>query len=249
MNFVSGGLYIRRLRVAGRLSDAPAWRYRAEAALNAANLEPSGLPKSAILCIRKLRNRRCARPDTAHESTHPATSWPGVAAAAVKQCARTAVRPARGAVPANAEAVLFTDASEMLACLARDWCEGAVAGCWWWSALFPGSTPAGTVRKAWTEEPTHVPAALERLYQSGLSTRFLRLLPDGIAAQSCSTAARAFGVGPLSGCLAHALSRAQTAAVARREPPGFEPVPPIEPQQRSPVQHRPAAAPPRAPEC
>ena len=49
---------------------------------------------------------------------------------------RQAARPALGAVPAGAEAVIFEDAAELLACLAGEWCEGSASTHWWWRSLF-----------------------------------------------------------------------------------------------------------------
>ncbi len=54
---------------------------------------------------------------------------------ALNELARDAARPARGAVPAQAAAVVFADRAELLACLACDWCAGRAAERWWWRDL------------------------------------------------------------------------------------------------------------------
>ena len=90
-------------------------------------------------------------------------------------------RPA-GFVPAKANAVLFADRAELLACLARDWCAGEAANRWWWPVLFSGNDFNALVRRAWLEDARPVPAALSRLEAAGLATRFLtKLSPVDLA--------------------------------------------------------------------
>jgi hypothetical protein len=84
-----------------------------------------------------------------------------------------ASRPARGPVPANANAVFFADRAELLACLARDWCAGHAAALWWWSVLFPRDDFGAVVRRAWLEDARPVPAALARLQGASLAPKFL----------------------------------------------------------------------------
>ena len=148
---------VRRLRFNGQIANRQLARHRAEVAL-ANGADALHLGKETILCVRRL-----------------AISLPRIEhlADALDTEVVDAGRPARGFVPANANAVLFADRAELLACLARDWCTGNTNASWWWPVLFPREDFAAIVRRAWLQDARPVPAALNRLESVGLAARFL----------------------------------------------------------------------------
>jgi hypothetical protein len=77
-------------------------------------------------------------------------------------------------VPPSADAVVFLDPAELLACLARDFLLGAVAGTWWWQAWLQasGRSTLELVLDAWIREARHIPAAMAALDSHGLAARF-----------------------------------------------------------------------------
>lgn len=152
---------IRRLRFRGQLDNPRLARRRVEVALSD-GAEASRLGKEAILCV-----RRIAIPLQRVEKLKEALEAETFAAP----------RPARGPVPANANAVLFADRAELLACLARDWCAGNTGTLWWWPVLFPGDDFGAVVRRAWLEDARPLPAALARLEAAGLASQFLAKFP------------------------------------------------------------------------
>jgi hypothetical protein len=157
---------IRRLRFRGRLANPRLERRRVEAALTD-GATGARFGKETILCVRRLA---IARPRV--------EQLKGALEAEIS----AAARPARGFVPANANAVLFADRAELLVCLARDWCVGETANRWWWPVLFPGNDFDVVVRRAWLEDACPVPAALTRLEAAGLAARFLaKLSPVDLA--------------------------------------------------------------------
>jgi hypothetical protein len=157
---------VRRLRVRGRLANPRLARQRVEAALTD-GASGTGLGKEAILCVRRIAIPLPRLGDMRN-----------VLNAAVAEAAR----PARDFVPANANAVLFADRAELLACLARDWCTGQATNRWWWPALFPRDDIATIVRRAWLEDVRAVPTAIARLESTGLGARFLtKLSPVDVA--------------------------------------------------------------------
>ena len=153
-------LNVRRLRFRGRLANPLAARGRVETALTA-GADAARLGSEAILCVRRIT---ISLPRLDHLS--------GSLDAEILNSAK----PARGPVPANANAVLFADRAELLACLARDWCAGNTTARWWWSLLFPRDDFTAIVRRAWLEDGRPVPAALARLESVGLGARFLAKL-------------------------------------------------------------------------
>jgi len=128
-----------------------------EAALEDAASE-SGLGHESILCVRRL--------------ALPFRRSPPVSGA-LRAEASGAARPAGGPVPAGANAVLFADRAELLACLARDWCAGNAGGAWWWTVLFPRNDLGAIVRRVWLNDARPLPAAFARLEAAGLASPFL----------------------------------------------------------------------------
>ena len=169
---------IRRLRFRGQLANPRLARRRVEAALGD-GAGTSRLGRETILCVRRLT---VLVPRIEHLPE------------ALEAEILGAVRPAHGFVPANANAVLFADRAELLACLARDWCTGNTNACWWWQALFPGHNLAEAVRQAWIGEPRHVPAALFRLHDANRSAEFLCALPLEVITTISINVARAFAL-------------------------------------------------------
>ena len=142
---------------------------------------PSRLAPEAVLCIRRV----CTRDETSAVETEMENSL------------RTAARPAHGPVPAGANAVLFADRAELLACLARDWCGGEAAARWWWPVLFPKRDLASMVHEAWLAEVPAVPGALARLAATGVAGRFLGMLPAADLAVLWREVVRVFGLSVL----------------------------------------------------
>lgn len=150
-------LTVRRLRWREPGPNRLAARHRLELALEAGG-NASALRPEAILCVRRI-----------------ATSFPDLdrLSNVLDAEIRNAARPARGTVPANANAVLFADRAELLACLARDWCAADLGISWWWPVLFPRDDFTALVRR-WLADAAAIPAALTRLDAAGLATPFLR---------------------------------------------------------------------------
>lgn len=195
-----GKTYVRRLRAAGDGRDALALRLRLERALSGADLHPKGLPADAILCVRRLSDRRARALLASGRAGLAASDWERAVSDALERLARSAARPARGAVPANAEAVIFRDQAELLACLAADWSGGAAPARWWWQSLFGGDA-ARAMPSAWLAAPEHVPTALGRLAEAGQLLRVVRALgEDGARAVRRQVAVR-FGLSELHAAL------------------------------------------------
>lgn len=175
MNLEPGKTYVRRLSAVSRERDALALRLRLERALTGADFHPPGLPASAILCVRRLSDRGAPSPHA--RGALAFAEWQRSVATTIERLARHAASPARGPVPANAEAVIFSDRAELLACLAADWCEEATPARWWWRSLF-GGLDAAALLSAWLGAPEHVPAALGRLGARGKLIPFAHTLGD-----------------------------------------------------------------------
>src|SRR3954469_19655693 len=108
MTLEPGKTYVRRLSAVSRERDATALRLRLERALAGADFHPPGLPASAILCVRRLSDRRASVPHAHTGGALAFAEWQRSVASAIERLARHAASPAREPVPANAEAVIFS---------------------------------------------------------------------------------------------------------------------------------------------
>ena len=170
----SGAVVVSRLRVISPGDDPLAVRLRASTLLGAARLEPSGLPPSAIVVVRKLVDPLPGALPLRGLTGRPPPQWEEAVAAELDRLIRRAARPALGAVPADAEAVIFADTSEWLACLAVDWVAGLVAAHWWWHSLRRQVDAARLLCSSWLAAPESVPAALQHLARRGQVAVFAR---------------------------------------------------------------------------
>lgn len=138
-------------------------------AADLADAVPRGLPPQSLLWMRRL----------ALQVPALALRRPGAAAARQASVAQgrdqldavlaRAARPALGPVPADAEAVLFADEAEMLACLALAASAGQLDR-WWWRGLLGRRWPQWDV--AWQDRPEAQAAAARLLARVGQPLQF-----------------------------------------------------------------------------
>jgi hypothetical protein len=202
-----GTTLLSKVTVCSSEPDILAVRTQFERAMALGDLHPASLPRSAILCVRALRDcsrqlRLRATPDFA-----ALNRWRGTTVAAIDSAAHGAVRPARGPVPATAEAVLFADEAEFLACLALDWCQGRFAERWWWRSLF-GNTPCPSWARVWLEEPEFIPAAVELVVEQQQVHSLVRNVTSAEARQLLAAVVERFGLREI----ARVLSRTELEA-------------------------------------
>jgi hypothetical protein len=188
-----------RLRVAG--ADPLVARLRAAHVLETAELRPARLPPAAILCVRTLRDPLPGRVRLDTAQPRPDPLWQQALTARLDDLALRAARPLHGGVPASAQAVLFADQAELLACLALDWLGGSQPSRWWWRALLPQGRRAATghaaVTAAWLATPPAAPAALHHLARQGQALPFVQTLPDATVQQLLAAVVHAFGLAEL----------------------------------------------------
>ena len=177
--------------------------------LNTVDFEPPGFSAAATLIVRRLRDPmpRQLKPDAwAIAATRP---WERAAQSELAELTRRAARPAQGFVPLNANAVLFADQGELLACLALDLLRGRAPTLWWWRAILrtlPG-TALDTIFAAWRREARYVPAALAHLAAEGKAARVVRAFSPAQALTLFQEVAHAFEIEPLSAVFDRPLDR------------------------------------------
>jgi hypothetical protein len=168
-------------------------RLRVRRLLDAAALEPPGLSPAAVLVVRSLADPLPGRVAPRPGDVRAPPEWERAVRAALAERWRGAARPARGPVPAGAEAVYFADAAEMIAAFARDAVAGEAAR-WWWRALLKGlpGGPVEALAALWAREARYVPAALEHLAATRDAARVVAALPAPQATRILAALAAAF---------------------------------------------------------
>ncbi|HEX8129160.1 MAG TPA: hypothetical protein VF527_08675 [Pyrinomonadaceae bacterium] len=189
--------YVSRLRVRGSGLDPLAAQLRLASLFQAAEVQPSGLAPSAIVCIRRLDDPRPRTVSLAGGHLSLPSEWQQSVRASIEQLARHAPRPALGTVAADAPCVVFADRAELLAALARDWCEQRVASRWWWRSLFKETLDAGALVKLWRETPEYLPGALEHLARRRQAVAFARALAPDAARAILDSLMRRFALDEL----------------------------------------------------
>jgi len=171
---------VGRVRVrAAALTDPAAARARLERVLSDDALRVPGLPASAVLCVRSLRDPLPGglRLDAFGGSSN---AWKRALESELEKRARSAARPIDEPVPADAVAVLFRDRAEMLACLAQDWVRGDT-GSWWWKHLIPARAHGRIAPAQWIADAPYVPAAARLLAAKSELVAFAIALDEGEA--------------------------------------------------------------------
>lgn len=184
---------VGRVRVEDVRHDPLATRVTLDRLLATAALRPQGLPPSAILVVRTLRDPLPRRLRLDRTGIRPPPEWEHAVAASLDDLARGAARPAHEAVGANAAAVLFADRAELLACLLADWAAGVITSRWWWRLVVRGS-PETAVPAELRASPTYVPAAFAALAQRGVAVAVAASLPPEEALAIARSVAATFGV-------------------------------------------------------
>ncbi len=165
--------------------------------LAAADFRPAGLPSAATFVVRRLRDPLPGKLRLDREAISPPPAWICAVRETLDLLASQAAQPIEGPVPANAEAVIFRDRSELLACLADDWCSGDLVSHWWWQALLRRGGVPHLVIATWLEAPEYIPMALEWLESKQLVLSFMQKLTEDTSHKMISLLVQAYGLHEL----------------------------------------------------
>jgi len=169
---------VGRLRIRAAAGDALALTMRGEAALRPLDLRPPGMPRRAILCIRRMDDPLPRAIDL--RTAHPPrpTEWERAARSVIAEAFRRAVRVRDGFVPADAGVVMFDDRAVLLAAAARDAVRGRLDQ-WYWKKLLRSATLEAVLHE-WQRDVTYISAAIELLANDAVT--FIRFIEPARAA-------------------------------------------------------------------
>ncbi len=194
-----------RLRVRAAGLDPLTTQQRVTGLLSAVSLQPTELSASAILIVRQLRDPRPGTLHLQYRDVRPPPAWEQALQSEIDRLAREAARPITGAVPANAQAVIFADRAEWLACLAANWLDGALTTHWWWRQLARQLVVPRAAISIWLEMPEYIPGALAHLSARSQSVPFIRALTSAEIQPMIAAVVRVFGLPDLHAALHRSL--------------------------------------------
>ena len=194
LSIPTSGAVLRKVNLRGTQADTLRSRQRAERALAGVDWAVPGLSPQAVLLV-----RRMAVPVQAPTQ---AVAWPRRVNQALREQAARARRPWLQADAAQADAVLFIDQGEMVACLVRDWLRGVAPERWWWRSLLGGANPAPWLRQhVMAHGEVLVPAVMRLLEGAVISARpaaaveaWFARLDDAQAQEAVVAVARAYAL-------------------------------------------------------
>jgi hypothetical protein len=185
---------IGRVTIRSRAEDPLTAQQRVDNLLRSAGMRQSRLPPSSILFVRKLQD---PLPDNRWLSTnhlHLPQAWEQAVTRELDRLAGVAVRPLFDAVPPSAEAVVFRDQAELLACLTEDWLRGTLPANWWWHTLLRSGDLNLIVMREWERSPELVPAGIDLLQRRSRALEFVRRLPESCTARLVAGMLRSHGL-------------------------------------------------------
>ncbi len=201
---MAGGLAPIRQRSRRRYPDVDlSVKLRVAHLVESVDFEPHELPPAATLIVRRFADPMpgCLRSDAS--ALIPAPAWERAARSGLAGLARRAARPARDAVPSNANAVLFADEAELLACFSRDLLRGDASSLWWWVTYLrsPPSPVSLSLVETWRRKVNFIPSALAYLAARGEAERVLNAFSPAQAWTLLEEVARAFEIPSLCAVL------------------------------------------------
>jgi hypothetical protein len=186
---------IGTLRLRSEDGDRVALQLRTARALQTADLVPAGLPPAAVLVVRQLTDPMPHR--FVAGRMRPRSEWERAVRRTIEAAARTARRPDEaGRIDPAADAVLFEDEAQLLACLIVAVVHGRAGSSWWWNVLLARLQIPKTVWADAARDPASLLAAMPQAVPAAIGC-IARWQQSLAVARACSSDAAARCVAAL----------------------------------------------------
>ena len=187
---------IDTLRVRGSNENSPALHLALSSMLSNADFRLAGISPSAILIVKKLSDPLPGQLKPRPGVMQVDATWERAVQSSLSRIYHQAARPVNGYIPSNADAVLFADEGEMLACLTLDMSGGEATGRWWWKVVlrsFPSVTTEG-LTDVLCGRAIYIPAVLHYMEDWGKAESVVHSLSSTQAMTVISAMSREFGI-------------------------------------------------------
>lgn len=178
---------IHTLNVRTSANNSPALRLGLSKLLNSVDMRPSLMSPSAILLINRISENI---PEEITELGKPnhrqKTRWEASFKKRIIAAQEQAIRPSSGELSSRANAVLFVDKTELLACLCRSVTQDKTDKQWWWQSYFAHEfnvSPVELSVRQILKSPQLIPSVLNLLIDWKCGTGFIRMLDKSYISQ------------------------------------------------------------------
>ena len=158
---------IGALHIRGAPRDDPSLRLAVSSQLDSIEFRPSGMPPSAILIIRQIKDPLPGQIPTRRTIVHHNTKWHRALKERMGNLYRQAAQPQNGTVSQQSDAVLFSDEAELLACLVFDVSRRTAENHWWWQSILKNQwrdvDRSGQVCSLLEDKPHIIPSVMTLL--------------------------------------------------------------------------------------
>ena len=199
--------FIGTLQVRGAGRDDPALRLAVSSQLGCAEFRPPGMPPSVVLIVRSMADPLPGRLSIRGGPTRLCSAWERAVQDRLGELYRRAARPQQGMLAGDADAVVFTDEAELLACLAMDLASGLALHRWWWRLILkslPFARDASAcIRQLLVETPRYIPAVMGLLASWRRAEPFLNSLEAADALVALTAMLREYDLTEFAVQLSH----------------------------------------------
>lgn len=175
---------IGTIKVRTRQPDSAALRLAVERQLQAGSFQARGIGPSAILLIRRMADPLPQRLRTDVRGAGAQPEWQRALQSRMDSLCQSATRPDAGRVADSAEAVLFADEAELLACLALELSRGGPAS--WWRLAVARYFDCSSVFRLIRAQPQLLPPVFANLASGSRLHEVLQALSELEVLELCA---------------------------------------------------------------
>lgn len=188
---------IDKLTARGGCRNDASTRLQLTRLLDKIDFRPAGLPPSAILIINRISPFSIKTSHSLHKGNNNIQSLQTSVKRTLHNIYRNAIRPQNGFIPPTAQAIVFSDRAELLACLVNELACGTAGNKWYWGSIlnkYPYRDTSKTITALFADDITYLPLTLLHLHEWHMAERILTVLSVQIAEQLSIQLAEVYGL-------------------------------------------------------